>query len=51
MLRRERLHIRWDELTTSRLREALPLVDIRVPDHPVVAGGRVLSFAGLDTRL
>ena len=34
-----------DELITSRLREALALVDIRVLDHLIVAGGEVLSFA------
>ena len=34
-----------DELITRRLREALALVDIRVLDHIIVAGGDVLSFA------
>jgi DNA repair protein RadC len=34
-----------DELITNRLREALALVDIRVLDHLIVAGGDVLSFA------
>ena len=34
-----------DELITQRLREALALVDIRVLDHLIVAGGEVLSFA------
>lgn len=34
-----------DRLITQRLREALQLVDIRVLDHLIVAGDRVLSFA------
>ena len=34
-----------DELVTRRLREALQLVDIRVLDHLIVAGGETLSFA------
>jgi DNA repair protein RadC len=34
-----------DELLTRRLREALALVDIRVLDHTIVAGGETLSFA------
>jgi DNA repair protein RadC len=34
-----------DELITQRLKEALSLVDIRVLDHLVVAGGQVVSFA------
>jgi DNA repair protein RadC len=34
-----------DELITQRLREALALVDIRVVDHLIVAGGSTLSFA------
>jgi DNA repair protein RadC len=34
-----------DELVTRRLREALALVDIRVLDHIVVAGGEAISFA------
>jgi DNA repair protein RadC len=34
-----------DELITGRLREALALVDIRVLDHLIVAGGETLSFA------
>jgi DNA repair protein RadC len=34
-----------DELITRRLKEALQLVDIRVLDHCVVAGGQVISFA------
>jgi DNA repair protein RadC len=34
-----------DELITRRLREALALVDIRVLDHLIVAGGDTLSFA------
>ena len=34
-----------DELITSRLREALALVDIRVLDHIVVGDGTCVSFA------
>jgi DNA repair protein RadC len=34
-----------DELITRRLKEALQLVDIRVLDHLIVAGGEVFSFA------
>ena len=34
-----------DELITRRLKEALCLVDIRVLDHLIVAGGEVVSFA------
>jgi len=34
-----------DELITRRLTEALALVDIRVLDHLLVAGGDVISFA------
>jgi DNA repair protein RadC len=34
-----------DELITRRLREALALVDIRVLDHIIVAGGEAISFA------
>jgi len=34
-----------DELITRRLREALALVDIRVLDHIIVAGGQAISFA------
>lgn len=34
-----------DELLTRSLRDALALVDVRVPDHLIVAGDRVLSFA------
>ena len=36
---------RADELITSRLRDALALVDIRVLDHLIVAGPVTLSFA------
>lgn len=36
---------RADELITSRLRDALALVDIRVLDHMIVAGPVTLSFA------
>jgi len=34
-----------DELITTRLRDALALVDIRVLDHLVVTGDTVVSFA------
>ena len=34
-----------DELITQRLKDALSLVDIRVLDHLVVAGGDVISMA------
>jgi len=34
-----------DELITRRLRDALALVDIRVLDHVIVAGGEAVSFA------
>jgi DNA repair protein RadC len=34
-----------DQLITQRLRDALALVDIRVLDHVIVAGGEALSFA------
>jgi len=34
-----------DELITRRLREALALVDIRILDHLIVAGGTTLSMA------
>jgi DNA repair protein RadC len=34
-----------DELITRRLKEALNLVDIRVLDHIIVAGGTTTSFA------
>jgi DNA repair protein RadC len=34
-----------DELITHRLKSALDLVEIRVIDHLIVAGGSVLSFA------
>jgi DNA repair protein RadC len=33
-----------DELITTRFREALALVDIRVLDHLIIAGGTTLSF-------
>jgi DNA repair protein RadC len=36
---------RADELLTRTLREALSLVDIRVLDHVIVAGGSSVSFA------
>jgi DNA repair protein RadC len=34
-----------DELITQRLKEALALVDIRVLDHVIVAGGETVSLA------
>jgi DNA repair protein RadC len=34
-----------DELITRRLRDALALVDIRVLDHIIIAGGEAISFA------
>lgn len=34
-----------DELITTRLREALGLVDVRVLDHFIVAGSACMSFA------
>jgi DNA repair protein RadC len=34
-----------DELITQRLRDALALVDIRLLDHFIVAGGHATSFA------
>ena len=34
-----------DELITRQLKDALALVDVRVLDHFVVAGGSALSFA------
>jgi DNA repair protein RadC len=34
-----------DEAITHRLREALALIDIRVLDHVIVAGGDTFSFA------
>jgi DNA repair protein RadC len=36
---------RSDELLTTSLKQALALVDVRVLDHLIVAGGNVLSFA------
>ncbi|RRS01202.1 DNA repair protein RadC [Aquabacterium soli] len=36
---------RADELLTSTLKSALALVDVRLLDHLVVAGGQVVSFA------
>jgi DNA repair protein RadC len=36
-----------DEILTRRLREALALVDIRVLDHIIVAGGATISLAEL----
>ncbi|MCV7782897.1 JAB domain-containing protein, partial [Escherichia coli] len=34
-----------DRLITERLAQALGLVDIRVPDHLIVGGSQVFSFA------
>jgi len=34
-----------DELITKRLIQALALIDVRVLDHLIVAGGSVFSFA------
>jgi DNA repair protein RadC len=34
-----------DELITTRLRDALGLVDIRILDHIIVAGGETISMA------
>ncbi|EOT3358072.1 JAB domain-containing protein, partial [Escherichia coli] len=34
-----------DQLITERLVQALGLVDIRVPDHLIVGGSQVFSFA------
>ena len=34
-----------DHLVTQRLRDALALVDIRVLDHIIIAGGETMSFA------
>ena len=34
-----------DELITGVLKQALALVDVRVLDHFIVAGGNTLSFA------
>jgi DNA repair protein RadC len=34
-----------DELITSRLRDALALIDVRVLDHIIVAGGQTISMA------
>ena len=36
---------RADEIITTRLRDALALIDVRVVDHLIVAGGEVVSFA------
>jgi RadC-like JAB domain len=34
-----------DELITCRLKEALSLIDVRILDHIIVAGGDTISFA------
>jgi DNA repair protein RadC len=34
-----------DELITNRLKEALSLIDVRILDHIIVAGGDTTSFA------
>ena len=36
---------RADEMLTQALKSALALVDVRVLDHLIVAGGDILSFA------
>lgn len=36
---------RADEMLTSTLKQALSLVDVKVLDHMIVAGGSILSFA------
>ena len=36
---------RADELITTRLKDALALIDVRVLDHLIVAGSDVTSFA------
>jgi DNA repair protein RadC len=36
-----------DELITRRLKDALALVDVRVLDHLIIAGGTAVSFAEL----
>jgi DNA repair protein RadC len=36
-----------DELITNRLKEALELIDVRILDHIIVAGGDTASFAEL----
>jgi DNA repair protein RadC len=34
-----------DELITQRLKDALSLIDVRVLDHLIIAGGDVVSMA------
>jgi DNA repair protein RadC len=34
-----------DELITQRLKDALALIDVRVLDHLIIAGGDVVSMA------
>jgi len=36
---------RADEMLTTALKQALALVDVKVLDHFIVAGGSVISFA------
>lgn len=36
---------RADEYLTQTLKTVLAMIDVRVIDHMVVAGGRVVSFA------
>jgi DNA repair protein RadC len=36
---------RADEVITRRLQDALALVDIRVIDHVIIAGGETVSLA------
>ncbi|MFY2486879.1 JAB domain-containing protein, partial [Escherichia coli] len=56
LLEKARVHYCWvrsgevtpskaDRLITERLVQALGLVDIRVPDHLIVGGNQVFSFA------
>ncbi len=40
-----RVYEKADRLITERLVQALGLVDIRVPDHLIVGGSQVFSFA------
>ena len=41
----ETVEERADELLTQTLKAALALIDVRVLDHFVVAGGQAVSFA------
>jgi DNA repair protein RadC len=33
-----------DELITARVKEALALIDVRLVDHCIIAGGETVSF-------